>query len=179
MTVSPLFWTMFASIVGLACLSACDHDAGDSAGIHVANLSSSECLDARTATAATAARCVISQREGEKLKLQVFGLRTLCLESDILEDVPWRAVAREEGAGRVVVSVEWPSDETPACGSCVYNFKVELGPYEWTERTDIKFEVRSCPTCNVDDSRSVTLGTATDERATEACGDEQLDAGSR
>jgi hypothetical protein len=177
MTVSPLFQTLFASI-GLACLCACEDDASDEVAVGVANLSSSECLEAAPASKPTASRCVISQRDGKKLALQVFGLRTLCLGAELLEDVPWRAVAREEGAGRVVVSVDWPSDKTPGCGSCVYNFKVELGPHDWPERTDIKFEVRACPTCSVDDSRSVTLGTGADERATQACGDEQLDAGS-
>lgn len=175
MTVSPLFRTLIVSTILFGCT-----DDSDSAGIAVANLSSSECDKTKVASVAAAKdeRCVVSQRDGKKLALQVFKIRTACIEGELLDELPWRASAREEGAGRVVVSVEWPSDKTPGCGSCVYNFKVELGPYDWPERTDIKFEVRSCPTCNVDDSRSVTLGTAADERATHACGDEQLDAGS-
>lgn len=175
MTVMPLFRTLIVSAILVACT-----DDSDSAAIAVANLSSSECDKTSVAAAAAAReeRCVISQRDGNKLALQVFKIRTACIEGELLEELPWRAAAREEGAGRVVVSVEWPSDKTPACGSCVYNFKVDLGPYEWPDRTDIKFEVRACPTCNVDDARTVTLGTGADERATQACGDEQLDAGS-
>jgi hypothetical protein len=175
MTVSPLFRTLIVSTILFGCT-----DDSDPAAIAVANLSSSECDKTIIALAAASKeeRCVISQRDGQKLALQVFKIRTACIEDELLEELPWRATAREEGAGRVVVSVDWPSDKTPACGSCVYNFKVELGPHEWPERTDIKFEVRACPTCNVDDSRSVTLGTGADERVTQACGDEQLDAGS-
>jgi len=169
MTVSPLFRTLLVSMLFAAC-----SDESDGAAIGVAKLSSSQCTEASTAGDN---RCVISQREGKTLALQVFGLRALCLEGELLAELPWHGVAREDGPGRVIVSVDWPSDKTPACGSCAYDFKVELGPYNWQDTTDIKFEVRSCPSCNVDDSRSVTLSTKADERSSHACGDEQLDAG--
>ncbi len=176
MTVSTLFHPSAVAMLALTCLSACAD--GEKGAIAVGNLTSSECLRDSVATAvAKDDRCVTSQREGKTLALRVFGLRSLCLEPELLEDLPWRAVAREEAPGSVVVSVEWPSDQTPACGSCIYNFTAEIGPYDWPDRTDIRFEVRSCPGCGVDDSRSVTLGTKADEQATVACGDELLDAG--
>lgn len=168
MTVSPLFQLL---IVSTLISSACTDDADDSA-IGVANPISAERIEKSKDD-----RCVIAQRDGKKLALQVFGLSSSCLGQDLLEKLPWRAAAREDDSGRIVVSVEWPRDKTPACGSCVYNFKAELGPHDWPERTEIKFEVRSCPTCGVDDSRSVTLGTGAEERSTQGCGDEQLAAG--
>ena len=177
MTVSPLSATLLATTVSIAGLGACT-DESEGTAIGVAKPTSSDCMKAASgSTAAGDGRCVISQREGKSLALQVFGLQTLCLDHELLEEIPWHVAAREEASGRLVVSLHWPSDQTPACGSCFYNFKVQLGPHDWQERTDINFEVRSCPTCGVDDSRSVTLGTKADERATHACGDELLDAG--
>jgi hypothetical protein len=169
MKVSPLLVSMF--------LLACADGHSANAAIAVVNLSSSACIKGSAATAPKDPRCVASQREGKTLALQVFGLQSLCLDNELLDELPWRGVAREEAPGRVVVSVEWPSDKTPACGACIYDFKAEIGPYDWPDRTDIKFEVRSCPTCAVDDSRSVSLDTKPNERAAVACSDEQLDAG--
>jgi hypothetical protein len=95
----------------------------------------------------------------------------------LLNDVPWHPIIDRIGPGIVALSVEWPSDKTPACGSCTYDFSFELGPYSWENTTELRFQLRSCPGCEPDDTRQAKLRTGDGEQTIVPCIVADMDAG--
>jgi hypothetical protein len=90
------------------------------------------------------------------LQLTFAGISALCLENDLLRDVPWQPSATRSASDRLELAVVWPSESTPGCGECRYDFSFSVEASRWEDPLQVELEVRSCPSC-ARETRVVTL----------------------
>jgi len=90
------------------------------------------------------------------LQLTFAGISALCLENDLLREIPWEPSAMRSATDRLELAVVWPSESTPGCGECRYDFSFSVEAPRWEDPLQVELDVRSCPSC-APETRVVTL----------------------
>jgi len=167
--------------VALAALLLGSGCAGDDAAMHdessvLLDFEASACQRERQADSAGTSSdggasepCVEWHHDSSNtLDLTFVGVSALCLENDLLRDVPWQPSATRSVSDRLELAVVWPSESTPGCGECRYDFSFSVEAPAWEDPLQVELDVRSCPSC-APETRRVTLPVSDSDASQVTC----------
>lgn len=172
-----------AAVLSLLALAACgEGDSDDVRAVHASliDFGSSQCLLGRdgdggvsrgAASDDDVGSCVDFRYADGLLELEVPAVRALCLEDELLAEIPWQAEVDAPSTSELEVRVVWPSENTPACGGCLYDFSFALEMDRIEPPLDLTVEVRSCPSCPPE-TRRVALRPTGEDTPQSACVDD-------